>query len=130
MKILVLNSGSSTLKYQLIDSKEMKVLVEGICERIGLENALIIYKFENNNNKMLVNLPSHKEAIEQTLKILQDKVIGAIKSVDEIEAIGHRVVHGGENFSKAVIVDKKVLNEIKKLSSLAPLHNPASALGI
>lgn len=130
MKILILNSGSSSLKYQVIDMGNEYLMAEGICERIGLTESSITHKAHGNKEKIVSNMPTHKEAIEETLKILQDENIGILKSVEEIEAIGHRVVHGGEEFSQSVVIDNEVLNKIEKLSALAPLHNPANALGI
>ena len=114
MKILVINSGSTSLKYQLIDSDNEKVLIKGLYERIGQDP----------------ELPTHKEALEKTLDSLTDKETGVIGSLDEIDAVGHRVVHGGEYFSEAVRSDDDVLAKIEELCDLAPLHNPANLLGI
>jgi acetate kinase len=130
VKVLVLNSGSSSLKYQVIDMSTEKAVAEGICERIGLDASIMTYKANGSKEKKLHNMPTHKEAIDLVLKTLQDEKIGVIKSVDEIDAIGHRVVHGGEKFDRSVLVDADVLEAIKDLSSLAPLHNPANILGI
>lgn len=130
MKILILNSGSSSLKYQVIDMENSNLMVEGICEKIGLEQSFMTYTINGNKEKITRFIPTHKEAVEETLKIIQDKKIGIIKSIDEIDAIGHRVVHGGEEFNQSIIVDKKALDKIEKLSDLAPLHNPANVLGI
>jgi acetate kinase len=130
MNVLVLNSGSSSLKYQVIDMTTQDSIAEGICERIGLDGSVMTYKANGKKEKILHAMPTHKEGIDLVLKTLQDSEIGIIKSVDEIDAIGHRVVHGGENFDKSVLITDKVLDEIKDLSALAPLHNPANALGI
>lgn len=111
MKVLIINSGSTTLKYQLIDSDTEQVLAKGNCERIGQDP-----KF-----------PTHKEAFEFVIKTLLD---GTISSLEEIDAVGHRVVHGGEYFSSSVVVDDDVIAKIDELSDLAPLHNPANLLGI
>ena len=111
MKVLIINSGSTTLKYQLIDSETEQVLAKGNCERIGQDP-----KF-----------PTHKEAFEFVIKTLLD---GTISSLEEIDAVGHRVVHGGEYFSSSVVVDDDVIAKIDELSDLAPLHNPANLLGI
>lgn len=127
MKILVLNSGSSSLKYQLIDMKNEKILVEGICERIGFEQSNITYKVEAEKQTISYKMPTHKEALELVLKIIEEK---SGISITKISAVGHRVVHGGEKFKSAIIVDKESLKEIIELASLAPLHNPANALGI
>jgi acetate kinase len=130
MKILVLNSGSSSLKYQVIDMTTQDSIAEGICERIGLDGSIMTYKANGNKEKILHAMPSHKEAIDLVLNTLQDSKIGVIKSTEELDAIGHRVVHGGEKFDKSVIVTNEVLEEIKELAALAPLHNPANAMGI
>ena len=130
MKVLVLNSGSSSLKYQVIDMTTQDSVAEGICERIGLDGSVMTYKANGSKEKMLQAMPTHKEAIDLVLNTLQDSKIGVIKSTDELDAIGHRVVHGGEKFDKSVIVTNEVLEEIKDLAALAPLHNPANALGI
>lgn len=130
MKVLVLNSGSSSLKYQVIDMTTQDSIAEGICERIGLDGSVMTYKANGNKEKMLQAMPTHKEAIDLVLNTLQDSKIGVIKSTEELDAIGHRVVHGGEKFDKSVIVTNEVLEEIKDLAALAPLHNPANALGI
>jgi acetate kinase len=129
MKVLVLNSGSSSLKYQVVDMIKEEAIAEGICERIGLEGSQMKYKANGKKEEILHEMPTHKEAIDLVLKTLQGEN-GVIKSVDEIDAIGHRVVHGGEKFDKSVVVTKEILKEIQDLSSLAPLHNPANALGI
>jgi len=132
MKILVLNSGSSSLKYQVIDMTQNEAIAEGICERIGIEGSSITYKVPNKKLKEVIknNLPSHKEAIEKVLELIQNEEIGIIKSLDDIGAIGHRVVHGGEAFDKSVLVTDSVIEELKSISSLAPLHNPANIMGI
>ncbi|WBW97469.1 acetate/propionate family kinase [Oceanirhabdus sp. W0125-5] len=131
MKILVLNSGSSSLKYKVIDIISEYVLAEGLCERIGLDGR-IIYKVESKNIKenIEVELPTHKEAIELVLEKIQNIDNGVIKSIEEINAIGHRVAHGGEYFDDSVVVNDDVLQKIRELSELAPLHNPANVLGI
>lgn len=132
MNILVLNSGSSSLKYQLIDMKTETVLAKGICERIGLGNSVVKQstktgkKFEKN----VSNIGNHKEAFFWIENMLTDEKIGIIESIDEIDAVGHRVVHGGEYFSKPAIIDDKVEKIIEKLIPLAPLHNAAHLEGI
>ncbi len=107
-----------------------EAIAEGICERIGLKNSSMVYKSQGKKEKISCDMPTHKEAIDIVLKTLQDLKIGVVKSIDEIDAVGHRVVHGGEKFDKAVLVDRDVLNSIEELSSLGPLHNPANLLGI
>lgn len=132
MKILVLNSGSSSLKYQLINIESEEVLAEGICDRIGQEHSNFILKNSIKDTKIVkeISLKNHRLAINTVLSELTKLENDIIKNLDEIEAIGHRVVHGGESFDKSVIVTDKVLAEIKRLSNLAPLHNPANAEGI
>ncbi len=130
MKVLVLNSGSSSLKYQVIDMTTEEAVAEGICERIGMDASVMTYKANGTKKEILHDMPSHKEAIDLVLKTLQDKDSGVVKSVDEIDAIGHRVVHGGEKFDKSILITSDVIEAVKELSSLAPLHNPANILGI
>ena len=130
MKILVLNCGSSSLKYQLINMETEEVLASGKYERIGEEEAFITHKV--NGQKIEIKNPAynHTEAIEFTLKQLVNPEYKVIDSLDEIEAIGHRLVHGGEKISESVIIDDEVINVLKECTDLAPLHNPASILGI
>ena len=130
MKILVLNSGSSSLKYQLFDVNGDKydVIAKGLAERIGINGSLVSIKYANGEKKSVaVNLPTHNEALREVFNLLLD---GVIKSLDEITAVGHRVVHGGENFKGSALVTEKVIEEIDELSQLAPLHNPAAVLGL
>lgn len=131
MKILIINSGSSTLKYQVIDSENESVIAKGLCERIKLDGQI---KFDNprTGEKILIKeaMPDHSAALKIVIRELTDKDHGAIKSLDEIGAVGHRVVHGGEYFSSSVVVDEDVLKKIEECSDLAPLHNPANILGI
>ena len=130
MKILVLNCGSSSLKYQLINMETEEVLASGKYERIGEEEAFITHKV--NGQKIEIKNPAynHTEAIEFILKQLVNPEYKVIDSLDEIEAIGHRLVHGGEKISESVIIDDEVINVLKECTDLAPLHNPASILGI
>ena len=131
MKILIINSGSSTLKYQVIDSENESVVAKGLCERIKLDGQI---KFDDprTGEKILIKeaMPDHSAALKIVIRELTDKDHGAIKSLDEIGAVGHRVVHGGEYFSSSVVVDEDVLKKIEECSDLAPLHNPANILGI
>jgi acetate kinase len=130
MNVLVINCGSSSLKYQLIDSVSEKALAVGICERIGIDGRL---KHEPaGTEKTIIEsiMETHGAAVEMVLKALTDEKVGVIKSLDEIGAVGHRVVHGGENFSSSVIIDEKVLAAIENCNYLAPLHNPANLIGI
>lgn len=130
MKILVLNCGSSSLKYQLINMETEEVLASGKYERIGEKEAFITHKI--NGQKIKIDNPAynHTEAIEFTLKQLTNPEYKVIDSLDEIEAIGHRLVHGGEKISESVVIDENVENVLKEYSDLAPLHNPACILGI
>ena len=129
MKILVVNCGSSSLKYQLIDSATEEVSASGQCERIGLDG---IFSIKVNGKKIEkeVDIPNHSVGMKTVLDALVDPEHAVLKSLDEIEAIGHRVVHGGEKFSSSVLIDEEVIREIDECSALAPLHNPANILGI
>lgn len=131
MKVLVINCGSSSLKYQLIDMKNEEVLAKGLAERIGIEGARVKHE-PSGKEKVLIEKPmnDHKKAIEIVLNALVDENHGAISSMDEINAVGHRVVHGGEKFSESVIIDENVLHAIEECSELAPLHNPPNIMGI
>ena len=131
MEILVINCGSSSLKFQLIDSDDEKVLAKGLCERIGIDKSSITYEsVKCDKITKEIDMPTHKEAINAVISALTDKEIGVINHMDEVKAVGHRVVHGGEYFSKSVIVDEDVLDKIEKCNYLAPLHNPANVIGI
>ena len=130
MKILVINSGSSSIKYQLFNMPSEEVICSGIVERIGLKNPKI--KYESNNDKIerVCRISDHKTGLEKIVKFLLDEEVGVIKSTLEIDAVGHRVVHGGSTFSNTVLIDEKVKDKIKELFSLAPQHNPANYEGI
>ena len=130
MKILVLNSGSSSLKYQIIDMDTSEVLASGYYERIGSDKAFLTHKVHGEKIKLENPVKDHEEALKFVMDQLMHKDYGVIKSLDEIDSIGHRIVHGGEKFSKSVLIDEEVLNAIEECSSLAPLHNPAGVLGI
>ncbi len=130
MKVFILNAGSSSLKYQLMNPQTKEVLASGLCERIGIDGVL---KHEFNEGKKLtldINMPTHKEAIELVLKTLTSGEGRVIDSVNDIDAIGHRAVHGGEEFASSVLVTPKVIETMKKLIPLAPLHNPANIMGM
>ena len=129
MKILVVNCGSSSLKFQLIDSETEEVAASGLCERIGLDGALI-YKVNGDKIKQEIDLPDHEVAIKKVLDTLLDKEIGVLTSLDEIGAIGHRMVHGGEKFSSSVIINEEIIKQIETCNDMAPLHNPANLLGV
>lgn len=130
MKVLVLNCGSSSLKYQLINMETEEVLASGKYERIGEEEAFITHKAQGKKVEIKKTAYDHKEAIEFTLAQFTNPEYKVIESLDEIEAIGHRVVHGGELFKESVIIDEKVIEGIKECAEFAPLHNPAAILGI
>ncbi|MCI8306958.1 MAG: acetate kinase [Lachnospiraceae bacterium] len=130
MKILVINCGSSSLKYQLIDSGTEKALATGICERIGQSGHFKYSSSEGAKIEFDKDMPDHKVAVSIVLDALVDEKNGVVKTLDEIEAIGHRVVHGGEKFSSSVVVDESVIADVEAVSELAPLHNPAGIIGI
>jgi len=131
MKILVINCGSSSLKYQLIDMETEQALAKGNCEKIGLSDAFHKHKTASGKEVTYTNpLPTHSEAMKSVLASLVDSEVGVIKSLDEINAVGHRVVQGGSVFKGSTVIDAKVTEQIDELSVLAPLHNPAHVLGI
>lgn len=132
MKILVLNCGSSSLKYQLIDMTNEEALCVGLVERIGIEGSVLKQEKEGVEGKLIKEQPmkNHQDAIKLVLEALVDEKYGAVKSMDEIEAVGHRVVHGGEKFTKSVLINEEVKKGIKDCFDLAPLHNPANMMGI
>ena len=130
MKILVLNSGSSSIKYQLIDMENEHVLAKGNYERIGLENSFITHKVGEEKYKYERDAKNHEEAISFVLNQFTDSEHGVISSLDDITAVGHRVVHGGEKFNKSVIITDEVIDTIRDCIPLAPLHNPAALTGI
>ena len=130
MKVLVVNCGSSSLKYQLIDSKSESVLASGLCERIGIDGVLNHTPAGHDKIVMTDPLPDHQTAISKVLAALTDKEYGVISSLDQIEAVGHRLVHGGEKFASSVVITDEVIAEVEKCSDLAPLHNPATLIGV
>ena len=130
MNILVINCGSSSLKYQLIDMTNEDVLCKGLVERIGIEGSILTHKINGEKFVVEEEMKDHKKALELVLEQLLHKDHGAIKSLDEISAVGHRVVHGGEKFNDSVVVNDEVLSEIRACIELAPLHNPANIMGI
>ncbi|MBE5931843.1 MAG: acetate kinase [Lachnospiraceae bacterium] len=131
MKVLVINCGSSSLKYQLIDSEAEKVLAKGICERIKLPMGEMSHQTTGKDKvKIETPIPDHSVAVKLVLEKLLDKEIGAISSLDEINAIGHRVVHGGEKFASSALITDEVYAAIEECNDLAPLHNPANLIGI
>ena len=130
MKILVLNSGSSSLKYQVIDTETGEMLVKGYYERIGQVGAFLTHKVNGEKHHFEHPAKNHEKAIQFVMKRLTSDHYGVFKSLDELDAIGHRVVHGGEQFKDAVLITDEVIQEIKENAMLAPLHNPAAILGI
>jgi len=130
MNILVINCGSSSLKYQLIDMKTEEALATGLVERIGIEGSILTQKA--NGEKYIVEeaMKDHQDAIKLVLSALVDKDHGVIKSMDEIEAVGHRVVHGGEKYAASVVIDADVMKQLEECAKLAPLHNPPNIIGI
>ena len=132
MKVLVLNCGSSSLKYQLIDMENEAVLCIGLVERIGIEGSILTQKKDGVEGKYIVEQPmkDHQDAIKLVLAGVQDSVYGGVKDMSEIDAVGHRVVHGGEKFASSVVITDEVEEAIKACNDLAPLHNPANLMGI
>ncbi len=131
MNVLVINCGSSSLKYQLIDSDSESVLAKGICERIGIDGGEFTYqKAGLDKEKTNVDMPTHKEAIQLVLDALVNEKTGAIKDLSEIGAVGHRVVHGGEKFASSALITDDMLATVESCNELAPLHNPANLIGI
>ncbi|SEK48758.1 acetate kinase [Butyrivibrio sp. ob235] len=130
MKILVINCGSSSLKFQLIDSETEQVLGKGICERIGIDGRIVFTPGDGDKITNDTAIPDHNKAIELVIAALTNKDTGVIASLDEIGAVGHRIVHGGEKFTKSVVIDEEVIRAIEEVSDLAPLHNPANLIGI
>ncbi|MBD5309473.1 MAG: acetate kinase [Bacteroides sp.] len=131
MKILVLNCGSSSVKYKLIDSENKAVLAEGGVEKIGLPDSFLKFKRPDGSKEVITTpMPTAKEAVKNVLDILTDPKEGVIKSYDEIDAVGHRVVHGMEEFNKSVLITPEVVEKVKECYPVAPLHNPANVTGI
>ena len=127
-KILAINAGSSSLKFQLIEMPEETVITKGLVERIGLNDAVFTIEVNDEKDETVTNIPEHGEAVRMLLNKLTEN--GIINSLDEINGVGHRVVHGGERFSESVLITDEVIQEIKEVSDLAPLHNPANLTGI
>lgn len=131
MNILVINCGSSSLKFQLIDAENEKLIAKGLCERIGIEGSQLVYqKTGEEKQKTVTPMPDHTKAIRLVLDALTDEKRGVVKSLDEIGAIGHRIVHGGEKFAASTVITDEVIGAIRECSELAPLHNPANLIGI
>ena len=130
MNVLVINCGSSSLKYQLIDSETEAVLAKGLCERIGIDGRLVYQKTGCDKEVTEAAMPTHKEAIQMVLDALTNEKTGAIASLKEVNAIGHRVVHGGEKFASSAVITDEMIAAVTECNDLAPLHNPANLLGI
>ena len=130
MKILVVNCGSSSLKYQLIDMETEEVMAKGYLEKIGLEDSFLTHTVNGEKHKIEKKIANHEEGMELVISQLLDQNYGVISDLKEIDAVGHRVVHGGEKFSESVLIDDEVINTIKECIPLAPLHNPAGITGI
>lgn len=130
MKVLVINCGSSSLKYQLIDSATESVLAKGLCERITIDGRLTHTTTGKEKCTVDLDMPDHKAAVKYVLDALVDPETGAIGSLDEIDACGHRIVHGGEKFAQSVVINDEVIKAIEECNDLAPLHNPANLIGI
>lgn len=131
MKILVLNCGSSSIKYALYDMDNRSVMASGGAERVGLNDAFVKVKLPNGEKRQIMHdIPEHTEGVKFIFSLLTDPEIGVIKSLDEIDAVGHRMVHGGEKFNKSVIIDDEVLRVFESCIDLAPLHNPANLKGV
>ncbi len=130
MKIFIINSGSSSIKFQLIDFKNKVVIAKGLCERIGLDNSKLSYTLGDKKSIIEAEIEDHAQGIDEIINILIHPIKGVIKDKSEIDAVGHRVVHAGENFSKTVILDDEKIEKIRELIPLAPLHNPPNIIGI
>ena len=131
MNILVINCGSSSLKFQLIDAENEKLIAKGLCERIGIEGSQLVYqKTGEEKQKTVTPMPDHTKAIRLVLDALTAEKSGVVKSLDKIGAIGHRIVHGGEKFAASTVITDEVIEAIRECSELAPLHNPANLIGI
>ena len=131
MKVLVLNSGSSSIKFQLFNMEKEIVLAKGLVERIGIEDSAIEY--ENDNGQEVekdIDIANHKQGIEHVIEMLLDPEVGVLEDIDEINAVGHRVVHGGEKFAQSTLIDDEVIDKIEEVTPLAPLHNPHNLSGI
>ena len=131
MKILVINCGSSSLKYQLIDMNDESVVAKGLCERIGIEGSVLTHQPAGKDKYVTEQpMPDHKVAIGLVLDALQDPEHGVVKSTDEISAVGHRVLHAGTKYCESIVVDEDVKQVVRECFDLGPLHNPANLMGI
>lgn len=130
MNVLVINCGSSSLKYQVIDSETEKVLAKGLCERIGIDGRLVYTPAGGEKEISNLDMPTHKQAIQYVIDALTNEKTGVIKSLDEIGAVGHRLVHGGEKFACSTLINEDVIAAMEECNDLAPLHNPANLIGV
>ena len=131
MNVLVINCGSSSLKYQLINSESEAVLAKGLCERIGMDGARLNHTPAGGEKVVIEHpMPDHTVAVQLVINALTDANYGVVKSLDEIDAVGHRIVHGGEKFASSVVINEDVIKAIEECNDLAPLHNPANLIGI
>lgn len=130
MNVLVINCGSSSLKYQVIDSNSEEVLAKGLCERIGIDGRLVYQPKGGEKEITEAPMPTHTEAVRMVLDALVNPKTGVLKSLEEIEAVGHRLVHGGEKFAASTIINEEVIQAVEECSDLAPLHNPANLIGV
>lgn len=130
MKIFVINCGSSSLKFQLLDMQTEELITSGLVERIGIEGSCYLINDGQEKHRVFTDLPDHAVALQHVLDALVDPKFGFISSLDEISAVGHRVVHGAEAYASSVLIDDDVMNELEKCTELAPLHNPANIIGI
>ena len=130
MNVLVINCGSSSLKFQLINSETEAVLAKGLCERIGIDGRLTYQPAGGEKEKTDLAMPTHEEAIQYVINALTNEKTGVVKSLDEIGAVGHRVVHGGEKFASSAIITEDMKKAVEECNELAPLHNPANLIGI
>jgi len=130
MNILVINCGSSSLKFQLISSATEEVVAKGICERIGIDGSLTYQPEGGEKEKSALAMPTHKEAIQFVVEALANSKTGVIKTLDEIQAVGHRLVHGGEKFASSALITEEMIQAVEECNELAPLHNPANLIGV
>ncbi len=130
MNVLVINCGSSSLKFQLINSETEAVLAKGLCERIGIDGSLTYQPAGGEKNKEDKAMPTHNEAIQFVIEALTNPETGVVKSLDEIGAVGHRIVHGGEKFAQSAVITEEMLKAVEECNDLAPLHNPANLIGV
>lgn len=130
MNVLVINCGSSSLKYQVINSDSEEVLAKGLCERIGIDGRLVYQPKGGEKETTEAPMPTHTEAVRMVLDALVNPKTGVLKSLHEIDAVGHRLVHGGEKFANSVLIDESVIQAVEECADLAPLHNPANLIGV